>query len=150
MFVRIKRIIKPIRRQDFYFPSGEPVPLDMNFHWRGTVETKDAGFPYYGFWKFKNIPISGLKDLEKHGVLIVRRRFEIKAELRKTFRVGNKVSSQTWHLASMSERDIAIPNNCELFWSKIDDKLKNFELSEDEEKKIREKILAIVPRLDAM
>jgi hypothetical protein len=147
MFVRIKRIVKPIRRQDFYFPSGERVPLEKGFHWHGTVAFKDVGFPYYGFWKFKSIRISGLKDLEKNGLLIVRRRVEIKAELRKTFRVGNKVSSQTWHLASILERDTADPQKSQPFWCKIEDKLKTFELKDAELKAVREKIEAIVPKV---
>lgn len=147
MFVRIKRIIKPIRRQDFYYPSGEPVPKETGFQWHGAVASKDADFPYYGFCKFKNIPISGLQDLEKHGLLIVRRRIEIKIELRRTFRKGNKVSSQTWHLASILERDTADSIKCQSFWNKIEDKLKTFELKDTESKAIREKIAAVVPNL---
>lgn len=147
MFVRIKRIIKPIRRKDFYFPSGESVPLETGFRWHGTVASKDVGFPYYGFWGFKNIPISGLKDLEKNGLLIVRCRIEVKVELRKTFRVGKKVSSQTWHLASILERDADDPIKCQSFWNKVENKLKIFELKETELKAIREKIAAVIPKM---
>ena len=78
--------------------------------------------------------------------MIFRPRVEIKAELRRTFRNGKTVSSKTWHLASILERDTTDPTKCELFWRKIDGKLKAFELSEAELKKIREKIEADVPR----
>ncbi len=44
------------------------------------------------------------------------------------------------------ERDVANPTKREMFWRKIDAKLKNFELSEAEEIKIRKKIEDDVPR----
>ncbi len=78
--------------------------------------------------------------------MIFRRRVEIKAELRKTFRKEGKVSSKTWHLASILERDISDPIKCEAFWQKIDGKLATFDLSETEEEKIRTKIESDVPR----
>ncbi len=74
------------------------------------------------------------------------RRVEMKAELHKRFRKDKKVCSQTWHLASMLERDIADPIKCQSFWNKIEDKLKTFELSENEQAMIRGKIEAVVPR----
>ena len=78
--------------------------------------------------------------------LIMHRRIEIKAEVRRTFRSDGKVSSKTWHLASILERDISDPIKCEAFWLKIDGKLITFELSQEEEKKIRAKIEVEVPR----
>lgn len=133
MYAKIKRKTKPIRKKDFYLPSGEPI-------------TEDMGFLWYGTWKFKNIPLSGAMDLVKKGSLIVRRRVELKVELRKTFRVGKKVSSKTWHLASILEHDTADPQKCELFWRKVDEKLHNFDLSEMEEKNIWKTIEVEVPR----
>ena len=150
MYAKTKKITKPIRRKDFYLPSGAIVPPEMSFRWYDSLLPKDGIFPYYGYWKFKNIPVSGLKDLERHGLLIVRRRVEIKAELRKTSRVGKKIVSRTWHLASILESDTSDLNKREAFWNKIDEKLKTFNLSEQEEKKIRERIETDVPRLNKM
>lgn len=137
MFANIKRLTKPIQKQDFYLLSGEPVQPDKTFaQFRSSKR----------FWKFKYLDIRRAKELVKDGNLIMRRRVEIKAEARKTFRSGGKVSSKTWHLASILERDISDPIKCEAFWRKIDGKLITFELSKEEENKIRAKIEAEVPR----
>lgn len=119
-------------------PSGEPVQPDKGF--------PPAASRTRVFWKFKYLNITRAKELVEERKLILRRRIEIKAELRKTFRNDGKVSSRTWHLASILERDISNPIKCQSFWNKIEDKLKTFELSETEQAMIREKIEAVVPR----
>jgi hypothetical protein len=137
MFANIKKIPKPIQKQDYYLPSGEPIPPSCYFpQFRGSNRK----------WKFKYLSASRAFELEQDGQLITRRRVEIKAELRKTSRSGGKVSSKTWHLASILERDTSDPIKCDAFWRKIDGKLKTFELSQEEEIKIRSKIEADVPR----
>ena len=133
MFAKVKKIIKPIQKQDFYLPNGEKVRPDYKL-------------PWFGFWQFKNLSIRALKVLVEDSRLILQRRIEFKAELHRRFRQGNKVRSKTWHLASILERDVADQQKCETFWQKIEKKLSSFELSEDEIKKIREKIEADVPR----
>lgn len=145
MFAKVKRIVKPIRRKDFYRPSGRPVLPKSHFLFYGSVPNKDKTLPCYGYWQFKNIPISGLNELVEIGDLIICRRVEIKVELRRSVRSGKKVSSNTWYLASMLERDIADPIKCESFWNKVEDKLKNFELKDAEREAIRGKISAVVP-----
>lgn len=137
MFAHIKKIKKPIRRQDFFLPSGDPVPPDK--HFRQSRAT-------YRLWKFKNLELYRVIEMAKDGELIFRRRVEIKVELRKSFRNDGKVSSKTWHLASILKRDITDPTKCEAFWNKVDDKLRTFELSPQNEDKIRAKIEAAVPR----
>jgi hypothetical protein len=138
MYANVKRIIKPVQKQDFYLLSGESVPPDAGFP---SVRTRTRDF-----WQFKYIGVGRALELAKDGKLTIRRRVEIKAELRKTFRSGGKVSSKTWHLASILERDVSDPIKCETFWRKIDAKLKTFDLSQAEETKIREKIEIQVPR----
>jgi hypothetical protein len=141
MFANVKKIKKPIQKQDFYMPSGEPVPPDRYF-------LASKGSRYHS-WQFKYLSITRGYELAKDGVLIIRQRVEIKAEIRKTFRNGGKVSSKSWHLASILERDVSDPIKCEAFWRKIDDKLKIFDLSEAEELRIRAKIESHVPKLSS-
>lgn len=137
MYARVRKIPKSIQRQDFYLPSGEPVPPDETFHqFRGSRR----------IWKFKYLDTNRYIELAREGELITRRRVEIKAELRKTTKSGGKVSSKTWHLSSIMEHNAKDPAKCEAFWRKIDDKLKNFELTQEEEINIRAKIEADVPR----
>lgn len=138
MYAIVKKIEKPIQKKDFYLPSGEPVLPNMLFReFRGRQ---------YNAWKFKYLSVGRAMELAEDGELIIRRRNEIKAELRRSFRSGGKVASETKHLASIMDRDVSDPIKCEAFWRKIDDKLKTFELSQEEEINIRAKIEADVPR----
>lgn len=138
MFANIKKIEKPIQKQDFYLPTGEPVPPDRRFNpFRSHTRS---------FNKFKLIPIWRAEELAADGWLLLRRRIELKAELQKRFKKDKKVCSQTWHLASILERDITNAEKCQSFWNKIEDKLKTFELSEIEQAAIRGKIEAVIPR----
>ncbi len=61
MFAKVKRITKPIQKQDFYLPTGEPV-LPDNY------------FPQFHrsrrLWKFKNLPIARAMELAQGGHLV--------------------------------------------------------------------------------
>lgn len=137
MYAKVKKIKKTIQKKDFYLPSGEPVPPNEPFfQFRSSRRV----------WQYKYLDTNRALELAKDGELIIRQRVEIKAELRKSFRDNGKVSSKSWHLASILERDVTDPIKCEAFWCKIDGKLQTFELSQDEEINIRAKIQAVVPR----
>lgn len=141
MFAKVKKIIKPIQKQDFCLPSGEPVPTEKFYRLSRTHHNGRA---------FKYLSIKEATKIAEFGFLRLSRRVEMKAELHKRFRRDKKVCSQTWHLASILERDIADPHKCQSFWNKIEDKLKDFELSEVERAVIREKIAADIPRPSKM
>lgn len=145
MFAKIKRITKPIRKKDFYYPSGESIaPTDL-FPYYGILE--DYGISQLcGIWQFKSIPIRGLMSLVKKDIIVIRQRVEIKAELRKTIRIGKRVSSKSWHLASILEHEITNPQKNESFWNKVETKFKTLELSETEINEARRKIEPHVPR----
>jgi len=136
MYANIKKIKKPIQKQDFFLPSGES-PYSRKFPiFRNAC----------GLWRFQSLNIKRANELAQDNFLIICPRTEIKVELRKSFRNGGKVSSKTWHLASIMDRDVYNPIKREAFWQKIDGKLKTFELLQEEETKIRAKIEAEIPR----
>ncbi len=75
-------------------PSGKPIPFYERFRVFRNAES---------FWLFSSLNIKRANELAQEKILIIRPRIEIKVELRKTFRNGGKVSSKTWHLASIME-----------------------------------------------
>ena len=119
-------------------PSGESISL---FSWFPISRNAK------GRRQFSSLNIKRANELVEEKILIIRPRVEIKVELRKTFRNNGKISSQTWHLASIMECNICNPIKCEAFWQKINNKLKNFELSSEEKVKILTKIETSVPRM---
>lgn len=145
MFANIKPIEKPIRRKDFRLPTGEPVPTD-----------KDTRFRLSRRWNhganFKYISIARAKEMVEDGVLIVRRRVELRAELHDRFRKQGKVCSKGWHLASIMQNNIADAEQCQSFYNKIENRLQvietetNKKLSDTERAAIWAKIEAVVPR----
>ncbi len=118
MFANIKPIEKPIRRKDFRLPTGEPVPSDRRFslfkRWNLAAN-------------FKYIRIDRAKELVKDGVLIVRRRVELRAELHHRFRKQGKVCSKGWHLASIMQSNITDAAQCQSFYNKIENRLQVIE-----------------------
>ena len=138
MFAIIKRIKKPTQKQDFFTPSGEPVSPYRKFPVSRNAKS---------FRQFSSLNIRRANELAQEKLLIIRPRVEIKVELRKTFRNDGKVSSRTWHLASIMEGNVGNPIIREAFWQKIEDRLQAFKLSLGEKERIRKKIENDVPRM---
>lgn len=136
MFVTIKKIKKPLGKQDFYLRNGEVVPVDWTYTTYSTF-----------YRQFKYLTISDLKKLVERKELIFKERTELKVELQKRFREGDRMRSKTFHLASILDSNLSNQEKLREFWNKITDKLETFKLTDAERKRIFEKIETQIPKM---
>jgi hypothetical protein len=139
MFVpKPKVTIKPIQKQDYFLPSGEPVPYDKS------IWTHGRNF----YVQFRNATHDQIRGHIKYrnGKFLIRRRIYIQFELRESVRTDGQSKSKSRALKSVTirqgERDV--PKE---FFKSVKNKLEGFGLTRSEQNAVIDQVRTHLERV---
>ena len=143
MYTRIKKSIRPRRKQDFAFPDGtSPEPKQWI---EGGRVRPDARWilDYWGRWDRARLNLE-IAEWERKGMLVYTPRIYYKIELRETVRIAGKPIPKTLKTWFIQERDF-ISNSLREFWQGVSTDLRESGVTRLEATRIKEKIAELIP-----
>lgn len=142
MFPRVRRVIRPPRKKDYFLPDGT-VPRPRS-RWTETVQAKE---PYKLRYAYNRMTLEKLAYFAERGELVYVPRVYYKVELRQSIRIDGKPhpvakTVKTWFIKESDLKGSALRE----FWKAISDDLAGFGLDRNQTNRIKSKIAEDIPK----